>query len=87
MAKRTKSSQRWLQEHERDVYVKRAREQGYRSRAAYKLMEIDDRDRLLRPDAVVVDLGAAPGSWTQVIRERLSHGSNQARSTNFAPFS
>ena len=61
MAKRTKSSQRWLQEHERDVYVKRAREEGYRSRAVFKLEEIQRTDRILRPGMTIVDLGAAGG--------------------------
>ncbi len=65
MPKRTKSSRRWLQEHERDVYVKRAREEGYRSRAVFKLEEIQRTDRILRPGMTVVDLGAAPGGWSQ----------------------
>lgn len=60
-----------MREHERDVYVQKARGEGYRSRAAYKLKEIDRRDRLLRPGMTVVDLGAAPGGWSQVVRERL----------------
>src|SRR5512138_227114 len=66
MAKRTKSSRRWLKEHERDVYVKRAREEGYRSRAAFKLQEIQRTDRILRPGMTIVDLGAAPGGWSQL---------------------
>ena len=65
------SSRRWLAEHHNDPYVKRAREEGYRSRAAYKLLELDDRDRLLRPGMTVVDLGAAPGGWSQVARRRV----------------
>jgi 23S rRNA (uridine2552-2'-O)-methyltransferase len=65
MPKRTKSSQRWLQEHERDVFVKRAREAGYRSRALFKLEDIQRADRILRPGMTVVDLGAAPGGWSQ----------------------
>jgi len=56
-----------MHEHLSDPYVRRANAEGYRARAAYKLMEIDERDRLLRPGAVVVDLGAAPGSWCQVV--------------------
>lgn len=64
--KRTKSSRAWLHEHVTDPYVHRAQAEGYRSRAAYKLLEIDARDRLLAPGQVVVDLGAAPGSWAQV---------------------
>jgi len=64
--KRTKSSRAWLHEHVTDPYVHRAKAEGYRSRAAFKLIEIDARDRLLAPGQVVVDLGAAPGSWAQV---------------------
>lgn len=60
-----------MQEHVSDPYVKRAQRDGYRARAAYKLIEIDDAERLLRPGMTVVDLGAAPGSWSQVARERL----------------
>ncbi len=62
---------RWLDEHHNDDYVKRARREGYRSRAAYKLLEIDDRDRILKNGACVVDLGAAPGGWSQVVRRRI----------------
>ena len=65
------SKRRWLDEHHRDDYVKRARREGYRSRAAYKLIEIDDKDRILRPGRTVVDLGAAPGGWSQVASRRL----------------
>ena len=65
MAKHRKSRQ-WLAEHHGDPYVKRAREASYRSRAAYKLLEIDRKDRLLRPGMTVVDLGAAPGGWSQI---------------------
>ena len=65
MPKRTKSSQRWLQEHESDVFVKRAREAGYRSRALFKLEDIQRSDRILKPGMTVVDLGAAPGGWSQ----------------------
>jgi 23S rRNA (uridine2552-2'-O)-methyltransferase len=65
VTKRTKSSRRWLQEHESDVFVKRAREAGFRSRAVFKLEDIQQTDRLLRPGMTVVDLGAAPGGWSQ----------------------
>ncbi|MGH8236427.1 MAG: 23S rRNA (uridine(2552)-2'-O)-methyltransferase RlmE [Steroidobacteraceae bacterium] len=65
MPKRTKSSHRWLQEHESDVFVKRARESGYRSRALFKLEDIQRTDRILKPGTTVVDLGAAPGGWSQ----------------------
>ncbi len=63
---RSKSSARWLQEHFTDEYVKRARKDGYRSRAVYKLLEIHEKDRLLRSGLTVVDLGAAPGGWSQL---------------------
>ncbi len=68
---RSKSSQRWLREHFADPYVKRAHAEGLRSRAAYKLEELIDRDRLLKPGMAVVDLGAAPGGWSQLVRQRL----------------
>jgi 23S rRNA (uridine2552-2'-O)-methyltransferase len=68
---RSKSSQRWLKEHFSDPFVKRAQSEGLRSRAAFKLDEIFDRDHLLKPDMVVVDLGAAPGGWSQLVRQRL----------------
>lgn len=64
---RSKSSKRWLAEHFDDIYVRRAQQEGWRSRAAYKLLEIDARDHLLRPGLRVVDLGAAPGAWSQAI--------------------
>jgi 23S rRNA (uridine2552-2'-O)-methyltransferase len=63
---RTNSSARWLREHFTDEYVKRAWQEGYRSRAVYKLLEINEKDRLLRPGLTVVDLGAAPGGWSQL---------------------
>jgi len=65
MTKRSKSSARWLAEHAADPYVKRAHEEGWRSRAAFKLEEIQKSDRILRPGMTVVDLGAAPGGWSQ----------------------
>jgi len=68
---RSKSSHRWLKEHFSDPYVKRAQAEGLRSRAAYKLEELIDRDRLLKPGMRVVDLGAAPGGWSQMARARL----------------
>ncbi|KTD49203.1 23S rRNA (uridine(2552)-2'-O)-methyltransferase RlmE [Legionella quateirensis] len=69
---RTKSSKRWLQEHFDDVYVKKAQAEGYRSRAVYKLKEVDEKELLLKPGMTVVDLGAAPGGWTQYVSERLN---------------
>lgn len=68
---RSKSSKKWLQEHFDDVYVKMAQAEGYRSRAVYKLREVDEKEHLLKPGMVVVDLGAAPGGWTQYVSERL----------------
>jgi 23S rRNA (uridine2552-2'-O)-methyltransferase len=65
MAKRSKSSERWLKEHVADSYVQRAHKEGFRSRAFFKLEELDVAERLLRPGMVVVDLGAAPGGWSQ----------------------
>ena len=68
---RSKSSQQWLKEHFADPFVKKAQAEGMRSRAAYKLEELIERDKLLRPGMVVVDLGAAPGGWSQVVRRDL----------------
>lgn len=70
---KTKSSRRWLDRHLSDAYVKRAVQEGYRSRAAYKLLEIQERDRILKPGMSVVDLGAAPGGWSQVVRRLVGH--------------
>jgi 23S rRNA (uridine2552-2'-O)-methyltransferase len=61
----------WMQEHVNDPYVQAAQKRGYRSRAAFKLIELDERDHLLRPGMTVVDLGSAPGSWSQVLHERV----------------
>ena len=72
MAKRSKSSRRWLDEHASDTYVQRARKQGLRSRAAFKLEELDNAERLLRPGMVIVDLGAAPGGWSQYAARKLA---------------
>lgn len=63
-----------MHEHVNDPYVREAQRRGYRSRAAFKLQELAERDRLLRPGMTVVDLGAAPGSWLQVLRERVGSG-------------
>ncbi len=67
------TSKAWMQEHLTDEFVKRAQREGYRARSAYKLMEIDDKDKLFKPGMTVVDLGATPGSWSQVVVQRL-HG-------------
>ncbi|MDT8388420.1 MAG: 23S rRNA (uridine(2552)-2'-O)-methyltransferase RlmE [Thiogranum sp.] len=68
---RSKSSQRWLREHFDDEFVKQAQRQGYRSRAVFKLEEIQQRDHLIRPGSVIVDLGAAPGGWSQYALEHV----------------
>jgi len=69
--KRTRTSKGWMREHVNDPYVLLAKREGYRSRAAYKLMEMDERDHLLKPGMTVVDLGAAPGGWTQVAAKKI----------------
>ena len=69
--KRTKTSKAWMQQHLSDEFVKRAQKEGYRARAAYKLMEIDDKDKLIKPGMTIVDLGSTPGSWSQVVVQRL----------------
>lgn len=69
--KRRPTSKAWMQEHLNDEFVKRAQRDGYRARAAYKLMEIDDKDHLIKPGMTIVDLGATPGSWSQVAMQRL----------------
>ena len=68
------SSKRWMQRHVSDHYVKQARKQGYRSRAAFKLLEIDAKEKLFRPGQTVLDLGAAPGGWSQVSAEKIKPG-------------
>ena len=68
---RSKSSSRWMQEHFEDEYVKIAQAQGYRSRAVFKLKEIQDKDQLIKPGMNIVDLGAAPGGWSQFARQLL----------------
>lgn len=68
---RSKTSNKWLTEHFSDEFVKRAQKEGYRSRAVYKLLEMDDKDRLLKPGMTVVDLGAAPGSWCELLSKRV----------------
>ncbi len=70
--KRSKSSKRWLREHFSDEYVKQAQKTGLRSRSAYKLLEIDAKDRLFKPGMKVVDLGAAPGGWSQIAAQKVA---------------
>ena len=72
--KKHKASKQWMHEHVNDPFVQLAKKEGYRSRAAYKLLEIDARDRLLKPGMVVVDLGATPGGWSQVAAARVGRG-------------
>jgi 23S rRNA (uridine2552-2'-O)-methyltransferase len=73
--KASKTSKQWMHEHVNDPYVQRAQKEGYRSRAAYKLLELDERDHLIKPGMVVVDLGATPGGWCQVVANKLGqHG-------------
>ena len=76
---RTASSQRWLERQLNDPYVAAAKREGYRSRAAFKLIEIDDKHRLLKPGKRVVDLGAAPGGWTQVAAGRVRSGEGKGQ--------
>lgn len=69
--KRAKTSKAWMKEHVNDFFVKQAKKEGYRSRAAYKLIEIDRRDHLFKPGITMVDLGAAPGSWSQIAANKV----------------
>ena len=71
MAKKRSSSKAWLREHREDPYVQQAQREGYRSRACYKLIELQERDRLIRPGMTVIDLGSAPGGWSQVAAEQV----------------
>jgi 23S rRNA (uridine2552-2'-O)-methyltransferase len=73
MVKKRSSSRAWLKEHRDDPYVQRAQKEGYRSRACYKLMELNDRDRLIKPGMTVLDLGSAPGGWSQVAADLVGH--------------
>ena len=73
--KRTRTSKAWMREHVNDTYVQLAKKEGWRSRAAFKLMEIDDKDKLLKRGEVAVDLGATPGGWSQVAAKRMGDGS------------
>jgi len=72
--KRTRTSKAWMREHVNDTYVQLAKKEGWRSRAAFKLLEIDDKDKLLKRGEVVVDLGATPGGWSQVASKRVGDG-------------
>ncbi|MBL7004855.1 MAG: 23S rRNA (uridine(2552)-2'-O)-methyltransferase RlmE [Gammaproteobacteria bacterium] len=68
---RSKSSSRWLQEHRSDFYVQKSKADGFRSRAVYKLMELDEKDRIIKPHQNIIDLGAAPGGWTEYVSQKL----------------
>jgi 23S rRNA (uridine2552-2'-O)-methyltransferase len=69
--KRSKTSKQWMSEHVNDPYVQLAQKEGYRSRAAYKLLEIDEKDKLIKPGMIVVDLGATPGGWSQIAARKV----------------
>jgi 23S rRNA (uridine2552-2'-O)-methyltransferase len=69
--KRSKSSKQWLKQHFSDPYVKKAQQEGFRSRAAFKLAEIQERDKILKPGMRIVELGAAPGGWSQYVRDKI----------------
>lgn len=73
MAKKGSSSKGWLKEHFDDSYVQRAQREGYRSRACYKLLEINEKDKLIKPGMTVIDLGSAPGGWSQVAMQLVGH--------------
>lgn len=73
MAKKKSSSKAWLKEHREDPWVQQAQREGYRSRACYKLLELQERDRLIRPGMTVLDLGSAPGGWSQVAVALAGH--------------
>ncbi|MEP4146745.1 MAG: 23S rRNA (uridine(2552)-2'-O)-methyltransferase RlmE [Halioglobus sp.] len=73
MAKKKSSSKAWLKEHHDDPYVQQAKRDGYRSRACYKLLELQEKDHLIRPGMTVVDLGSAPGGWSQVAADLVGH--------------
>ena len=73
MAKKRSSSKAWLKEHRDDPYVQQAQREGYRSRACYKLLELQQKDRFIRPGMTVLDLGSAPGGWSQVAVELVGH--------------
>ena len=84
MAVRSKSSKAWLNEHVNDHYVHQAQKDGYRARAAYKLLEINEKDKLIKPGTVLADLGSAPGSWSQVAAQ-LAGGSGRVFALDILP--
>lgn len=68
---RSKTSADWLREHVEDIYVQKAQQDGYRTRASYKLIELDEKDQLIKPGMTIIDLGSAPGGWSQVVSRKL----------------
>ena len=83
--RRRKATDRWLKGHVRDEFVRRSWRAGYRSRAVFKLQEIDDRDRLLAPATTVIDLGAAPGGWSQLVAERVGSRGGRVVAVDLVP--
>ena len=79
-----RSNRAWIERHINDPFVKRSRQEGYRARSVYKLIELNEKEKLIRPGMCVVDLGAAPGSWTQVVREKLAGKDGEVRGTIIA---
>ena len=84
MAQRSKSSKAWLHEHVNDHYVHMAQKDGYRARAAYKLLEINEKDKIIKPGTVLADLGSAPGSWSQVAA-KLAGGTGKVFALDILP--
>ena len=82
--KKLRSNRAWIERHINDPFVKRSRQEGYRARSVYKLIELNEKEKLIRPGMYVVDLGAAPGSWTQVVREKLAGKDGEVRGTIIA---
>ena len=85
--RRTVSSRAWLERQLSDPYVARAKREGFRSRAAYKLAEIDDKYKVLKPGARVVDLGAAPGGWSEIAAKRVGAGAGNKAASSASTFS
>lgn len=77
--KKLRSNRAWIERHINDPFVKRSRADGYRARSVYKLIELNDKEKLIKPGMTVVDLGAAPGSWTQIVREKLAGKDGEVR--------
>ena len=82
--KKLRSNRAWIERHINDPFVKRSRQEGYRARSVYKLIELNEKEKLIKPGMCVVDLGAAPGSWTQVVREKLTGKDGEVRGTIIA---